>query len=87
LKFSIGILRKYFWEYEIYFFRALKKNWRMLIGTFLFMILVIFSFSFIISLRFRDEFDSQVVGEIRTCDSFFRCFIYTLDLGKKNDNF
>jgi hypothetical protein len=46
------------------------------------MVLVIFTFSFIISLRFRDEFDDLVVGDIRTCDSFFRCFVYTLDLGK-----
>ena len=61
------------------------KNFRMLIGTLLFMVLVILTFSYVISINFPSEFDQELVGAVRPCDSFFRCFIYTLDLGKDKE--
>lgn len=53
----------------------------MLTSTFLFMVLMIYTFSFLIAEQFPDEFDGQAVGTVRTCDTFARCFIYTLNLG------
>lgn len=57
------------------------KNVKMLFSTFMYMIILIYTFSYGIALKFNDSFDSQVVGEVRTCDSFATCFIYTVDMG------
>lgn len=53
----------------------------MLFSTFMYMVVLIYCFSYGIALKFYDSFDSQVVGNVRTCDSFLTCFIYTLDMG------
>lgn len=45
------------------------------------MVMMIYTFSFLIADQFPEEFDDQAVGSVEPCDTFFNCFIYTLNLG------
>ena len=55
----------------------------MLVSTFLFMILMIYTFSFLMAEKFPAEWDGQAVGSVVPCDTFFQCFIYNLNLGMR----
>lgn len=64
--------------------KALYQNLSMLIFTLIFMVIIILASSFSVATNFSDQFDGDGVAEYKVCDSFFRCFIYTLNLGKCN---
>ena len=65
---------------------ALWKNSTMLFATLIFMVILIYTGSFAVTLAYPTDFDDQAVGKDLTdkvCTTFWKCFMYTLDLGKK----
>ena len=63
--------------------RALVKNYKMLFSTFAFMVILIYSFSFLMAERFPREWDGQTVGTVQPCDTFTQCFVYNLNMGMR----
>ena len=45
------------------------------------MIILIYTYSFLIADEFSNEFDQE---DVRPCDNLFMCFIYTINLGLRN---
>lgn len=63
------------------FFRALYQKSVELASTFFFMIILIYTYSFILADEFSDEFEDH---SVRPCDSLILCFVYTINLGLRN---
>lgn len=61
--------------------RALYQKSVELASTFIFMVILLYTYSFIIADEFADEFSEE---NVRPCDSLVLCFIYTINLGLRS---
>ena len=66
-------------------FKSIELNFSKLMFTLIMMLIIINSFSYIIAEKFRNNFDSNGVGPQNDiiCNSFFRCFFNTINLGMR----
>lgn len=68
-------------KFTLFIINALMQNLSQLIATLVFMSVLVYIGSFAIALRFSNDFDEQLVGDVSPCETFWSCFVYTLDYG------
>lgn len=68
----------------LFILNALFENIVMLIATLFYMSVLMYSGSYAVALKFSAEFDSQAVGSISPCETFWSCLVYTINLGIQN---